>query len=269
MPLKKLKLITFTSLTFTLHSAAPNYNQMLLEGAEWDNEQLVKSALENKANVNVKVKNSYFEGKTALHLAAMSKKSSQITAMLLKANADVNALDDLLNTPLLLAINRHSDIELVNSLLNAKANVNVKNVNGHMPLHAATTNLKVAHKLLLLNAQVNSKNNSGDTPLHSAVSGLQTEMIEPLLEAGANFDLKNKGDKTAIEILEGYLTIDNLSGCRMLIESIIEQIKEYKKKQERALIKIPQILLEIQTIPLPIAKLIAQYSYGFAEFSAN
>lgn len=83
--------------------------------------------------------------------------------MLLDAQAEIEILNKLANTPLLLAVewDRTGTVE---KLLGLGANVSQANYKGMTALHL-TSDLEVARALITAGADVNAKNNQGETPL--------------------------------------------------------------------------------------------------------
>eukprot|EP00494_Astrolonche_serrata_P016315 UN16479 len=82
-------------------------------------------------------------------------------------------------------------------LLNAKANVNAKDVAGFTPLHYVCQNvspkktLDYVQCLIDNNGNVNGVNREGTTPLMEACMSNQPHMVACLLEAGADIKSKN------------------------------------------------------------------------------
>ena len=92
------------------------------------------------------------------------------------------------------AKNNNSVLELVKLLLKRKADPNKKDKNGNFPVHAACQcgEVKVAELLLDLDpGKINLKTTDGETCLHMAC-GHKIEMVQMLLERGADETIKNK-----------------------------------------------------------------------------
>ena len=71
---------------------------------------------------------------------------------------------------------------------------------GMSPLHVAIlqNNRDIVELLLEKGADVNLQNNSGDTPLHFAIAGENVELCNLLLNAGADVNLQNENGKTPL-----------------------------------------------------------------------
>jgi ankyrin repeat protein len=98
-------------------------------------------------------------------------------------------------TPLFYAVAK-DDANRVRTLLEAGANVNVRDKNGETPLHLAAKDFRLAAAAMLLayGAKVDAQDNQGNTPLFRAVfeSRGRGEMIQQLLSAGADKTLVNR-----------------------------------------------------------------------------
>ncbi|KAK9717405.1 Zinc-finger associated domain (zf-AD) [Popillia japonica] len=134
--------------------------------------------LKREADINIKDK----EGNTPLGTAIRYDKDS--IQLLLRYRADVNATNRMGETPLFHTI-EINDIQKMEILVNADANVNIQDVNGNTALHIATDKgYSALIELLLLkaNANVNIVNKWGETPLHKAVSAKSEDAVELLLK---------------------------------------------------------------------------------------
>ena len=173
------------------------------------------------------------DGQTPLHLASRHRFSG-IVALLLKLGAEVDVRDNDNTTPLLLVPRReifHSlhdnDVkcgETAQLLLVHGANVNVRDKNGQTPLHLASElHLSTFLALLLkFGADVNAQDDDNMTPLHVALfsspelqygewdvsdedsqaesDDIKVEIVQLLLEHGANIHLHNKKGETPFQV---------------------------------------------------------------------
>lgn len=98
---------------------------------------------------DVKYKMPYFQGKTALHLAA-EYCDSKAVAYLLKCGADVNALDDSGCPPIYGAM-RNGNLETVNAILNIGSKVNTNIITNHnLYFHDYINNSKYKESVAIL-----------------------------------------------------------------------------------------------------------------------
>jgi ankyrin repeat protein len=96
------------------------------------------------------------------------------------------------------AIGNHKDI--VELLVNKRANVNARDKSGNTPLYYASTfdpgskrnknDWDIARSLLSNRANVNMKSGSSNTPLHSAALYAPEEIVRLLIDNGANVNVK-------------------------------------------------------------------------------
>lgn len=96
------------------------------------------------------------------------------------------------------------------ALIDNKADINIKNVEGYTALHvaAAQGHDKVAETLLKHGADIKLVSNAKWTALHQAAETGQSKIIEILLKAGAEVDAKEEDDWTALMLAarEGTLS---------------------------------------------------------------
>lgn len=131
------------------------------------------------------------EGLTPLHYAAKRGGRHKFIKEFLDGGVNVNATDKLGLTPLhYLAMNTHSCPTSADILLEHSASLDIKTKKGLTPLHfAAQWNAPMAMKLINSGANVNVLTNKALSALHFACTrGGNTELIEALIDAGANMD---------------------------------------------------------------------------------
>ena len=82
----------------------------------------------------------------------------------------------------------NNDLEVLELLLNAGADVEAKNADGETPLHQAAKNghADAIKALKEAGADVEAKNADGETPLHLAAKNGHADAIKALKEAGAD-----------------------------------------------------------------------------------
>ena len=176
------------------------------------------------------------DGRTPLHLASRLRFSG-IVELLLKLGAEVDVRDNDNTTPLLLVPKREIFYfphrlhdydakcgETARLLLVHGANVNVRDKNGQTPLHLASERHLSTFLALLLKfgADVNAQDDDNMTPLHVALfsspelqrdgsevsdddsqaesDDIKFEVIQLLLEHGANIHMQNKKGETPFQV---------------------------------------------------------------------
>ena len=83
-------------------------------------------------------------------------------------------------------------LQIMEALIKAGADVNIRNSKGETPLHKATLTRKTdAVQLLIhLGAKINVASNTGNMPLHFAVTAQTSELAEMLIKAGADINTR-------------------------------------------------------------------------------
>ena len=150
---------------------------------EHKNKEMVERFLENKANLNLCDKNGTFP----LNIA-VARNEIEITAALLNAGADPNiGIGGKSEATLLLWACVYSSNDIVHLLLKANANPNAVTTEGYTPLNTAASlgRIKVAEILLSVGADIEFADIRGWTPIFFAAAGGHLDMISFLLKHGA------------------------------------------------------------------------------------
>lgn len=123
----------------------------------------------------------YARGIEAKLLDAVARRDAAAARELLKSGASPNARDYWGDSPLLVAV-RLDDPELVQILLDAGANVDVKG-RGYTPLglSARNNNLAILRLLQRAGADPDRKSDDGDYPIHGAVRAGHADAVVLLL----------------------------------------------------------------------------------------
>ena len=151
------------------------------------------------ANVNAKAK----EGKTPLHFAALDKRVETIR-LLAKAGADLDARHREGWTALHFAAYRAADTAC--ALIEAGADVRARHKDGWTPLHVVggcgkPASGKVVHALVAAGADIEATMpRTNATPLHIAASGGDAEVVNALIEAGANTKARMKDGMLPVDL---------------------------------------------------------------------
>lgn len=142
------------------------------------------TALITVVKIPVDIRNS--NNATALHKAARSLNVATVRA-LIKAHADVNAVDDNGSTPMHLLLKRTDEkvIEVVKILLDeGSAHVNAQDALGWTPLHCAVQkmNKDIIRLLIEHDADLKIMNREKHSPLYTENASLQGEILGIVLE---------------------------------------------------------------------------------------
>ena len=159
--------------------------------------ELVSHLLRNGVNVNTKNE----DGNSALHLLFRKQTSMEMFKLLLSFGADINALNNRFESPLLCAIDCEEE-KIISLLLELDCAVNTEAPLGESPLSLAV--IKGQHKLtealLQCDADVNQKCGRDEhTALHAAVHGHFLNGIAQLLvQHGADLEAKDRLGETPL-----------------------------------------------------------------------
>ena len=150
----------------------------------------------------------------------------EVVRLLLRHRADINAENNIGETPLHLAV-RHGKTEIVDLLLKNGANINAITICGDTPLQLAKSKnhteiiqllesaaqeesdlrlaalnerTDVVDSLLERGANINAKDRHGYTILHHAAMNRKTEVVELLLKRGADIYAKELCGKTPLHL---------------------------------------------------------------------
>lgn len=169
--------------------------------------EIIKQLILNNANVN-----DSKDGKTILMLA-VKKGNIDFVNELIKAKADVNAINNDGVTALIIAIN-NGYIEIANQLILAGTNINIVSLNHGTALIQAVLggHTEIVIQLILREANINASNKDGWTALIFATNKRQIEIIKLLIVARVNINAKSKDNKTALRyaVEWGYNDISDL-----------------------------------------------------------
>ena len=168
----------------------------MIERNDRENLKTLLTKVEPKPDVNIKDKNGI-----PLLVMFTRKEDVEMVNILLNAKADVDAHVDYSDTALISAA-KDGFSNLVKVLLDAKANPNIhdKNWNRSTALyHAVAMEDTTSTELLLeAKAEVNSENNRKETPLHNALKNQHKVTANLLLEAKANVNMQDNDYNTPL-----------------------------------------------------------------------
>lgn len=190
--------------TIDINSKIDSHYTPLFLATQCGCHKIVQMFIDAGANLDVRS----YAGDTPLHCASLFYRPQLALAELfIKLGANVNIANDYGETPLHRAM--RGNRALVRMLIAAKANVNAKDKNRETPLHLAFHDYEKTRMLIDAGADVTIQDNKGNTPLHNAAlfagetvikdRGL---IIQALLLAGAQRDVKNNEGKTPLDLLK-------------------------------------------------------------------
>jgi ankyrin repeat protein len=141
-----------------------------------------------------------------------------VVRRLLDRGADVNARNELLQTPLDVA-SRHGELAIAKTLIEYGADVNSRDFVGWTPLHTAARNrhVDIVELLLYKGADIHATEREGYTALHIASANGFLEIVRSLLVRGANVRIRDVYGLTPSE-LERALQSGDQEIARLLSE---------------------------------------------------
>jgi len=164
--------------------AAAESDVRLVDAAKRQDKAAIRALLKQKAEVNAPLP----DGATALHWAAYWD-DVETVELLLQAGANVSSVNDLGVTPLGLACENGGSAALVGRLLKAGADPNAMLSTGETPLMAAARagNAPAVKQLVIHGANVNARESTrGQTALMWAAAQRHAEVVQILTEVGAD-----------------------------------------------------------------------------------
>lgn len=140
-------------------------------------------------------------GNTALHFAVKDYKNDDIVDALLSIeNIKVNLVNKKGETPLNLAV-RLGSVPMVRKLIRKEADVNIVDMKGNTPLHYAVEYIDMLNALFSADEiNLNIKNLAGFTSLHLAVIKGDFDVVEALINKGANLEIQDNQNKRALDL---------------------------------------------------------------------
>ena len=178
-------------------------------------EEALELLLEQGAEINA----TSNQGLTPLFMAARTGRSEVVELLSKRRGINMERGDEMNHSPLFIAV-MNGHIPVFETLLKSGADIHSKNKHGLTPLHATSKqgNLKAASALLEAlkkeNSNINERDNAGNTPLHYATQAGKKELVEELLNAGADSRLRNKKDETPHDIARALGNDEILSVLR-------------------------------------------------------
>lgn len=177
----------------------------LLIAIENNHPEIIKLLLKNGASPSIPLeKTTHYHlsfsvgiecGDTPLHIAIKFNRID-LVKLLLEAEADIEALNKIYDSPLLVATER-MNIEIIEILIKNGAKVNISfskerfRYGGENPLHLAIkfNRIDIVKLLLESKSNVEALNNTNDRPLLVAIEKMQFDIAELLIKNGANVNI--------------------------------------------------------------------------------
>jgi ankyrin repeat protein len=198
------------------------------------NTEAVKFLISKSADVNAK----NMKAATPLHEALRNMGNKEIAVLLIENGADVNSVEDVGGaTPLHLAACQGFK-EIVELLISKGADINAKDKTGGTVLHFFThegleDDTDMIEFLISKGADINAKDNmAGGTPLHYASMSGYINIVQCLIDNGADIYCKGRGGMTPLMLAvnEGHKNVADL--LRKHMTDIKEKQKDSRVETE-------------------------------------
>jgi ankyrin repeat protein len=159
--------------------------------------------------------------RTLLLFSALPAVPTEVLAYLLEVGSEVNAQDVFSDTPLMYACRYKEGLEKTILLLSAGADPNNEDSKGDTVLSGCSPDLMEV--LLEAGADINRPNvRYGRTPLQMASSWGRTEGVEKLLQLGADAEIEDSRGNTAINIITQDMQFGNQDDYNEILKLLIE-----------------------------------------------
>ena len=192
-----------------------------------------KSNLPNVAQYTIMDVKRSPKGQTPL-ISSVLRNDFALVKMLLDAKAPVNETDLNKSTPLHLAASSATP-DIINLLLDANADINARNMIGMTPLMYAITCNKIENICMLLKNGADALVTSGGRNVLSIAARTGTkEMMEALIEAGADLDHKDAHGNSPLFVAvqnENYAALHSLIyyGCTLDAPNKVTHVRQWQK----------------------------------------
>lgn len=138
-----------------------------------------------------------------LHTAIYVKNINAIKQHI-EYGSDLNKPEPMFGSTPLMSASAMGQLQVAQMLVEAGADVNLKNKDGSTALQIAIVfdKTEIAEFLIDAGSELNGKNNDGSTPLHTAAFFCRLDIVKQLLKNGADKTIKNNYGDTAKEVVE-------------------------------------------------------------------
>jgi len=256
-----------------------NSNTALMYACQHGYEDIVKKLLQHHADINIKdcnentallysIRNEFqnisvlliehgadvncmeSENKSTALMIACQTKQHEVINTLLEKNAELNIQNKYGYCPLLIAI-ENNDEELVDMLLQYNANVNVYDTYGNNTLMLACSigNKKIVESLLHHQGStidINERNFNNNTAVHIACESGNYDIIELLLNSGATLNNVNNNGQTELAIAgqNNYIEVVKL----LLEKQASLSIENFLKINQKGYYAIQKLILDANAL---------------------
>ncbi|OAK98506.1 ankyrin, partial [Phaeosphaeriaceae sp. SRC1lsM3a] len=167
--------------------------------AELGHEACAKILLEYNASLEMTM-SKRGESLMLLHAAAHNGHSGMVRLIMNTGSVEKNQIDDMKNTPLMVASSMGRSEEVADLLLEQHGDTEIQGEKGMTALAQAarTNNTESLQILLSRGADKESRDDKGRTPLMHAAKKEARDTLTRLLDAGCDVEAKDAKGKTAL-----------------------------------------------------------------------
>ena len=191
-------------------------NTILHLASSYNHIPVINVLLDNGADINLKND----DGNTSLHIAC-NFGLYNVALKLIEAGADVNLANNQNNTPLHLACYRNHE-KITSLLIKSGSDLNIKNVNGNTPLHVClltdciSDETQIIKNLVANHADIHQLNNNKESPLYLACHENHLEIVQLLLNSGANPNTETLDGRTPLYTIPTESVLLNFTTHRLV-----------------------------------------------------
>ena len=168
--------------------------------------------------VDVNRRDSSNDYETALHCAT-NKSHADVVQVLIDAGADIDTKNEDGDSPLHCAIDSGA-LEVVKVLVRGVAGVRLTDDDGHACHILAASNghtETVRYLVGLPEVDVDSRDSNNETALHCAARELHPEVVQVLIDAGADIDAENENGDSPLD----YVVEQRASGALEVVKMLV------------------------------------------------
>jgi ankyrin repeat protein len=216
--MKKTGFVALVIICFLMLSEM-GFSQEVFVAAKQGDVELIRDYLQKGGDIDVRIHNAtdYPPGGNLLMVAA-EYEQLDVVKTLIENKANVNAIDDRYNTALIYAAFK-GNAEIASAILSRKPKVDFQNRKSHTALMEACQfgNIEFAKLLLKAGAKTEIKDSSGWTALFYGIDSGNVDLVALLLSKGSKIDVRDNAGATPL-IAAMQSNRKSFEMCKLLID---------------------------------------------------